>query len=198
MQNIDYIKMVVPNKVSLVKRVFNISLATYVLKKLAFLCIFFSKLSAYRTNFDETKYMSFLMKDDELLEKYNEIWEKLKNSIKRKVDCEPVYNEIYLKGKKKYHNGKINTNFHNNKIPKEGSSIYLFISNFDRFCFETGKNWNPQAFSEKCKYVAKVKKMPKFITNNIQISSDDCDREDSIEENSDKENSDDKNFNEEN
>ena len=40
--------------------------------------------------------------------------------------------------------------------------------------------------------------MPKFITNNIQISSDDCDREDSIEENSDKENSDDKNFNEEN
>ena len=41
------------------------------------------------------------MKDDELLEKYNEIWEKVKNSIKRKVDCEPVYNEIYLKGKKK-------------------------------------------------------------------------------------------------
>ena len=85
----------------MVKRVFNISLATYMLKKLALLCIYFSKLSAYRTNFDETKYMSFLMKDDELLEKYNEIWEKVKNSIKRKVDCEPVYNEIYLKGKKK-------------------------------------------------------------------------------------------------
>ena len=25
---------------------------------------------------DETKYMSFLIKDDKLLEKYNEIWEK--------------------------------------------------------------------------------------------------------------------------
>ena len=29
---------------------------------------------AYRRDFDETKYMSFLIKDDELLEKYNEIW----------------------------------------------------------------------------------------------------------------------------
>ena len=31
-------------------------------------------MSAHRRDLDETKYMSFLMKDDELLEKYNEIW----------------------------------------------------------------------------------------------------------------------------
>ena len=30
-------------------------------------------MSAYRKDFDETKYMSFLIKHDELLEKYNEI-----------------------------------------------------------------------------------------------------------------------------
>ena len=34
-------------------------------------------MSAYRRDFNETKYMTFLMKDDELLEKYNEIWEKV-------------------------------------------------------------------------------------------------------------------------
>ena len=39
-------------------------------------------MSAYRRDFDETKYMYFLIKDDELLEKYNEIWEKVQNSIK--------------------------------------------------------------------------------------------------------------------
>ena len=33
------------------------------------LCIFLQKLNAYRKDFDETKYMSFLIKDDELLEK---------------------------------------------------------------------------------------------------------------------------------
>ena len=33
-------------------------------------------MSAYRRDFDETKDVSFLIKDEELLEKYNEIWEK--------------------------------------------------------------------------------------------------------------------------
>ena len=34
--------------------------------------------------------MSFLIKDDELSEKYNEIWEKVKNNIKKEFDSEPV------------------------------------------------------------------------------------------------------------
>ena len=33
-------------------------------------------MSAYRKDFDETKYTSFLIKDDELLKKYNKILEK--------------------------------------------------------------------------------------------------------------------------
>ena len=33
------------------------------------LCIFSPKMSAYRRDFDETKYIPFLIKDDKLLEK---------------------------------------------------------------------------------------------------------------------------------
>ena len=40
-----------------------------------------------------------LIKDDELLEKYNEIWEKVKNSINKEFDNESLYNEKYLKAK---------------------------------------------------------------------------------------------------
>ena len=36
-----------------------------------------------RRDLDETKHMPFLIKDDELLEKYNDIWEKVKNLDKR-------------------------------------------------------------------------------------------------------------------
>ena len=36
--------------------------------------------------------MSFLIKDDELLEKYNETCEKVRNSIKKEFDSEPIYN----------------------------------------------------------------------------------------------------------
>ena len=39
---------------------------------------------AYRRNFDETKYVPFLITVDELLEKYNKTWEKVRNSTKKK------------------------------------------------------------------------------------------------------------------
>ena len=50
-------------------------------------------MTAYRKDFDETKFMSFLIKDDELLEKYNEIWEKVTDGLKKGLDGEPVYNK---------------------------------------------------------------------------------------------------------
>ena len=138
-------------------------------------------MSAYRKDSDETKYISFLIKDDELFEKYNEIWGKVKNSLKKEFDSEQVYNEKYLKTKIKSHNGKINTNFHNNKIPKEGSQfIFLSVILID-FVFWTGKNYYPQVFSEECKYIIKQKIIPKDITDDIEISSD------SNEESSDEE-----------
>ena len=84
-------------------------------------------MSAYRKDSDETKYISFLIKDDELFEKYNEIWGKVKNSLKKEFDSEQVYNEKYLKTKIKSHNGKINTNFHNNKILKGSQFICLSV-----------------------------------------------------------------------
>ena len=56
-------------------------------------------MSAYRKDFPETKYMSFFIKYDELLEKYNEIWGKVRNQIKNEFDSEPVHHEKYLKTK---------------------------------------------------------------------------------------------------
>ena len=44
----------------------------------------------YIRDFNKTKYMLFLIKDDELLKKYNEIWENVKNSIKNN-SIETIY-----------------------------------------------------------------------------------------------------------
>ena len=65
--------------------------------------------------------MFFLIKGDELSEKHNEIQEKVKDCLKKDSDSEPVHNEKYLKVKIKSYNGKINTNFHNNKLPENDS-----------------------------------------------------------------------------
>ena len=123
-----------------------------------------------------------MIKDDELLEKYHEIWKKVKNAIDKEFDSDPAYNEKYLKAKIKY---QTNTNFHNNKIPKEGSQcICLSVILIDS-AFRTG-NYYPQVFLEECKYVVKEKKMSKYIIKyiiyDIETSSD------SDEENFDEEN----------
>ena len=134
-----------------------------------------------------------MINDDELLEKYSEIWEKVSSSIKNEFDSEPAYNEKYLKTKIKSCNGKIYINFHNKKIPKEGSQcICLSVILMDSV-FRTAKNCYHQVFFEECKYILKEKKIPEYITDEIETSSDDSDWE-----NSDEEISDEENFNEEN
>ena len=128
-------------------------------------------MSAYRRDFDETKHKTFSIKDDELLQKYNEVWEKVKNSLKKESDSEPVYNEKYLKAKIKSCNGKINTNFHN-KISRESSQSICLSEILIYSVVRTGKNYNPQVLLEECKYVVKEKKIPKYITDDIEIPSD--------------------------
>ena len=93
--------------------------------------------------------MSFLRKDDELLERYNEICKKVKNSLKKDFHSEPVYNEKYLKAKIKSYDGKINRNFQNNKIPKEDSQYICLSVVSINFVFITSKNNYPQVVFRK-------------------------------------------------
>ena len=45
------------------------------------------KRSVYVKNYDgKSKWMSFLIKDDELLKKYNHIWNKVSNCVKKELD----------------------------------------------------------------------------------------------------------------
>ena len=78
-----------------------------------------------------------------------------------------MYNEKYLRTKIKSYNGKINTNFHNDKIPKDGSKcISLSVILIDSI-YKKDKNYYPQVFLEEFKYVVAVKKTSKFITDNL-------------------------------
>ena len=79
-------------------------------------------MSTYRKDYDDTKYISFLIKDDELLKKYNEIWEKVKNSFKKEFDSESVYNEKL----NPINNGKINTNFKMIKYQKKVLNLFVY------------------------------------------------------------------------
>ena len=91
----------------------------------------------------------------------------------------------YVKIKIKSYNGKINTNFHNNEIPKEGfQRTYLSLILINSV-YRKDKNYYPQVFLEKCTYAfkEKKKKTSKFNTADIEIYFDDSDRQNSDEEN---------------
>ena len=69
------------------------------------------KLSAYRKAFVENEYIYFLINNNKLLEKYNEISEIVSNSIKKNLIVIWYLIKTYLRTKPKSYNGKINTTF---------------------------------------------------------------------------------------
>ena len=55
--------------------------------------------------------MSFVIKDDDVLDKYNKTWDKIKEKLSIKFHTTPVYDEKYIKAKVREFNGMIKTNF---------------------------------------------------------------------------------------
>ena len=66
--------------------------------------IMLPKASTYVKRYDrQTKWMHFLIKDDDLLKKCNTNWDKVSADIKKEFDNELVYNKTFLKTKTKSH-----------------------------------------------------------------------------------------------
>ena len=76
------------------------------------LYIMFPKTSAYVQSYvEQTKWMYFLIDDNEVLEKYSTIWDKISADIKKEFDSESVHNKEFLKAKIKPH-GEEDTDFY--------------------------------------------------------------------------------------
>ena len=91
-KNIDIYKIVVSNKISFGKKGPKYFIGYKDAEKLN-LYVFVPKMSAYRKDFDETKFISFLIKDDQL-EYAVKFVKQLQNSLKKEFDSEPVYKMI--------------------------------------------------------------------------------------------------------
>ena len=90
-----------------------------------------------------------MIKDDELLEKYNEVCQKVKNNVKNEFDSEPVCNEKYLKAKM-----------------EKSTQIFTIIKYQKKVYY---LNYFHQVFLEECRHIVKEKKMPEYITEETKI-----------------------------
>ena len=75
---------------------------------------------------NDGKNMHFVIIDDDD-DKYNEIWDKIKEILNTKFHSMPVNDEKYIKAKVREFNGVIKTNFLGDEIPKE-SMHYAWIA----------------------------------------------------------------------
>ena len=71
--------------------------------------------------------MSSMIRNDMCLNKYNEIWDKIKNKPNIKFDSMPVYDEQYIKAKVREFDGVIKINFLGDKILK-GNAYFTRIA----------------------------------------------------------------------
>ena len=137
------------------------------------LCIILPQMSGYIKYFENGgKNMSFLIKDDEVWDKYDKIWDVIKDKLGINFHSEPVYEYRYLKAKVREFDGVIKTNFLGNDVPKENMHYTCIacitidsVMNFDK------KN-HPQVYLEECKYRVKKIQMSRFINTELKSDSE--------------------------
>ena len=72
--------------------------------------------------------MSSLIKNDEVWQKYEDIWDVIKNKLNIKFHSQPIYENRYLKAKVREFNGNIKTNFLGDNVPKENNYLYTYYT----------------------------------------------------------------------
>ena len=114
--------------------------------------------------------MSLSIKNNDVWEKYGDIWNLIKNKLNIKFHSLPIYENKYLKAKVREIDGNIKTNFLGNGLPKE-NTYYARIAciTIDSVLKMNKKNY-PQVYLEKCKYKVKKIHTSRFI--NIELESD--------------------------
>ena len=116
--------------------------------------------------------MSFFIKDDDVLDKYKEIWNRIKKTLNIKFHSIPVYDEKYIKAKVREFNGVIKTNFLGDEIPKEGVHYACITCITIDYVMRMKKMNYLQVYLEECKYKIKKIKISKFINTEIKSESE--------------------------
>ena len=117
------------------------------------------------------KNMSFMVKVDDVLDKYTKIWGKIKEKLNFKFHSMPVYDETYVKAKVREFDGVIKTNFLGGKVSKENEH-YTCIAciAIDSVMRMEKKNYL-QVYLEECKYKINKNKVNKFVEAELESDS---------------------------
>ena len=127
------------------------------------LCVILPQMTGYMKHFENRgKNMSFVIKDEDVLDKHNEIWDKIKNTLSIKFHSLLVYDEQYIKAKVREFNRVIKTNFLSDKVLKENKHYTCIACIIIDSVMRMEKKNYPQVYLEEYKYKIKKRKMINF------------------------------------
>ena len=125
--------------------------------------------------------MSFVTDDEEVYEKYNEIWEVVRKLLKLKFTVNPIRDDKYIIAKLKIFNGINRTTFTNNIILIEKNN-YTCIAAIDiDSVLKIEKRAYPQAYLKQCKYKLRKRRAVNFIDDEIVDEDSDSDIDSGID-----------------
>ena len=147
------------------------------------LCVILLQMNGYIKYFDDGgKNMLFVTDDEEVYEKYNEIWKVVRKLLKVKFTVDPVRDDKYLIAKLKIFNGTNRTTFTNNAIPIERTSYNCIPAiDIDSVLRIDNKRSYLQAYLEQCKYKLRKRKIVNFIDDEIIDEDIDSDIDDAFD-----------------
>ena len=149
------------------------------------LCVILPQMDGYIKYFDDGgKNMSFVTDDEKIYEKYNEIWEVIRNLLKIGFTVNPVRDDIYLVAKLKIFIKINRTIFNNNNyiLLERNHYICIPVTDIDSV-LKIDKRAYPQAYLEQCKYNLKKRKIVNYIDDEIidEDSDSDSDYNDTVD-----------------
>ena len=137
------------------------------------LCIILPQMRGYIKYFEyRSMNMSFLIKDDEVWGKYEQIWGLIKNKLGIKFHSEPFYDKKYLQTKIREQDGVIKTNFLGNDLPKENMLCTCIACITINSVMRMDKKNYSQVYLEECKYKIKKIQMSRFVNTELDSDSD--------------------------
>ena len=133
------------------------------------LCVISPQMNGNIKYFDDgEKNMSFVTDDEEIYEKYNEIWEVVRKLLKAKFTVGPVRDDKYIVAKLKIFNKINRTTFTDNAIPFEKNHYTCIPAiDIDSVLKIDNKTTYPQAYLEQCKYKLRKRRVINFIDDEI-------------------------------
>ena len=115
---------------------------------------------------------SFIVKDEDIIDKYNEIWDRIKEKLNIKFHSMPVYDQTYIKAKVREFDGVIKTNFLGDGVTKENMHYACIACITINSVMRMEKKNHLRVYLEECKYRAKKIQMSRFINTELESASE--------------------------